>query len=225
MHEESLNPAPALPAPGLYSGDMGTLALDTRMALCKLLSGPYIDADSRHWTVVLRDEAILRSRLADLFLDLMLDRDRRVAFTRQADTLELDTPVLMRTARLTLLDSVLLLFLRESLVDAESRNEQAVISTDDLLDHLEIYATVNGDKVGAQNKITRAIEKMKLNSILKSAGSQGRYLISPTLRLLFTANDVEALGKIYKKVAAGEPLTEADYAEAGLHTGEEGTDE
>ena len=78
----------------LYPRDTGALPMDTRLALCKLLTGPFIDAESRHWTVVLRDEEILRSRLSEMFLDLMLDRDRRVAFTRQADTADLDTPTL-----------------------------------------------------------------------------------------------------------------------------------
>ncbi len=225
MHEEALTVSPATSATALYPGDTGTLPMDTRMVLCKLLTGPYIDADSRHWAVLLRDEAIVRSRMADLFLDLMLDRERRVAFTRQADTVELDSPVLMRTVKLTLIDSVLLLHLRESLVDAESRNEQAVVGGEELQDHLEIYALENGDKVGAMKRIARAIEKMRSYNILKSAGSPNRFVVSPTLRLLFTANDVEALGKIYKKIAAGEPLTEADYAEAGLNPDEDEADE
>lgn len=208
---------------GLYPGDTSVLPMDTRLALCKLLTGPFIDAESRHWTVVLRDEAIIRSRLSELFLDLMLDRDRRVAFTRQADTAELDSPILLRTAKLSLMDSVLLLHLRESLVNAEARNDQAVVDAEELRELLEVYAMENGDKVGAHKRIDRSIDKMKTNSILKTAGSPNRYLVSPTLRLLFTADDVEALGRIYRKVAAGEPLTHQDFAGADLVVSEDGS--
>jgi len=45
----------------LYVGDQGTLPIDTRLALCKLLQGPFIDGDSVHWKAVLRDEAVLRA--------------------------------------------------------------------------------------------------------------------------------------------------------------------
>lgn len=196
----------------LFVSDIGTLPLETRLALCKLLTGPFVDGDSPHWPVVLQEEAILRSRLCDVFLDLLIDRERKVAFTRQAGTGELETPVLLRSAKLTLIDSVLLLHLREALIEAESRNERAVVDEADLLEHLDIYAMENGDRVKAHRRIGSSIEKMKVNNLLHSIrNAERRYEISPALRLLFTANDVEALGKIYRKVAANEPVTDADY--------------
>lgn len=192
----------------LFAGDNGAMPLDARLALCKLLTGPFIDEDSPHWPAILREETLLRSRLADVFLDLILDRERRVAFTRQADTGELDTPVLLRSAPLTYIESVLLLHLREALIDAETRNERAVIDEADLLEHLELFAGAGGDRVGAHKRISSAIDKMRKNNVLQNIrGADNRYEISPALRLLFTANDVEALGKAYQQLAAGEPLT------------------
>jgi hypothetical protein len=192
----------------LFAGDHGSMPLDARLALCKLLTGPFINDDSPHWPAILREEALLRSRLADVFLDLILDRERRVAFTRQTDTGELDTPVLLRSAPLTYIESVLLLHLREALIDAETRNERAVIDEASLLDHLELFAGAGDDRVGAHRRIGAAIEKMKKNNVLQGIrGADKRYEISPALRLLFTANDVEALGKAYRQLAAGEPLT------------------
>lgn len=199
--------------PELYIGDQGTLPVEIRLALCKLLTGPFIDGDSSHWPVVLREETILRSRLADLFLDLMIDRERRVAFTRQADTGDVDSPVLLRSFKLSFLDSVLLLHLREALIDAETRNERAVVDEVELLEHLELYAGAIGDRVAAQKRTKTSIDNMKKNNILQRRGSENRYEISPALRLLFTANDVEALGRVYRKLAAGEPVTADDLEE------------
>ena len=76
------------PANTLFMGDSGELALDTRRALVQLLAGPSLDG-RRHpklWPILARDEAVIRRRLAELFLELVLDRDVQVAFTRQADT-------------------------------------------------------------------------------------------------------------------------------------------
>ena len=105
-----------------YLGDTGRLPLDARRALCQLLIGPSID-QLRHaklWPALIRSEAAIRSSLADLFLELVLDRDSGVAFTRQADTEDVDAPVLLRTSPLTFIDSVLLLYLRQQLAEAEA---------------------------------------------------------------------------------------------------------
>lgn len=210
----------------LYAGDLGILSLDVRLALCKLLTGPFVDAESPHWPVVLREENLLRTRLADLFLDLLIDRERRVAFTRQADTGELETPVLMRSTKLSFLDSVLLLHLREALIDAETRNERAVVDEAELYEHLDLFAGADGDRVLGQKRIRASIKNMRESSILKSiSGNDNRYEISPVLRLLFTANDVEALGRLYRKKAAGEPLTAEDLQAAGAAVSAEEDDE
>jgi hypothetical protein len=94
-----------------YMGDTGRLPLDGRRALCQLLIGPSID-QLRHaklWPALIRSEAAIRSALSDLFLELVLDRESGVAFTRQADTEDIEAPVLLRTSPLTFIDSVLLL--------------------------------------------------------------------------------------------------------------------
>jgi hypothetical protein len=106
----------------LYPGDAGELPLETRRALVQLLAGPSLEA-RRHpklWPALVRDEAVIRQRLADLFLDLVMDVDQKVAFTRQADVGEVDSPILLRRSQLTFLDSILLLYLRQCLTQSRS---------------------------------------------------------------------------------------------------------
>ena len=63
LEEELVELVPAAneeshPSGQLYPGDVGTLPLDARRALCQLLSGPSIDA-ARHgqlWPALLRHE-------------------------------------------------------------------------------------------------------------------------------------------------------------------------
>ena len=103
----------AQPAGVLFVNDTGELPLDTRRVLVQLLSGPSLEGrrHPRLWPVLLRDEQVIRRRLAELFLELVLDRDSQVAFTSQVAADELDIPILLRRAQLTFIDSVLLLFL------------------------------------------------------------------------------------------------------------------
>ena len=192
----------------LFIGDTGELELDTRRALVQLLSGPSLDG-RRHtklWPVLLRDEAIIRRRLADLFLELVIDMDLQVAFTRQADTGELEVPALLRHSRLTFVDSVLLLYLRRQLAQAESHGERAVVSKSEILEHLSMYEQkANTDKAGFTKRIQASIEKIKERSILQRIrASDDRFEVSPTLKLLFSAEEIKALTDIYQRMAAGE---------------------
>src|SRR6266699_3120717 len=99
------------------------LPAETRRVLVQLLLGPAIDAQrqTKLWPIVLRDERVVRARLQDLFLELVIDHEQQVAFTRQKVDDELDIPILLRKVTLTFVQSALLLFLREQLILAETR--------------------------------------------------------------------------------------------------------
>lgn len=196
------------PANSLFMGDSGELALDTRRALVQLLAGPSLDG-RRHpklWPILVRDEALIRRRLAEIFLELVIDRDMQIAFTRQADTGELEVPRLLRRAQLTFIDSILLLYLRQSLTQADSQSERAVVSTEEITEYLTLYErTSNTDRAGFKKRINASIDKLKKHSILqKIRSSDDRFEISPTLKLLFSAEEIIALTDLYKRMATGE---------------------
>ena len=131
LHNENGAIDSATSESGLYMGDHGTLSLDTRRVLIQLLQGPTLDAE-RHsilWSALMRDEQLVRSRLSELFLVLVLDHDTKVAFTRRADTGDMDIPCLLRRAQLTFIDSVLILYLRQRLTQADTQGMRAVVAT------------------------------------------------------------------------------------------------
>ncbi len=199
----------------LYPGDTGRLPLEARRVLVQLLSGPSLDGQrhGRLWPVLLRHREAVASRLHELFLELVIDPDAQVAFVRQADTGELDTPILLRRAPLTFLESVLLLYLRGQLADAELRGERAVVSHDEMLEHMRLYEReLNTDQAGFERRARAAIEKVKKNNLIAAIrNSEGRFEISPTLRLLFSAEQVAELSRIYARLlpdGASEPEDE-----------------
>lgn len=201
-------PADAMPAGALFVNDSGELPLNTRRVLVQLLSGPALEG-RRHsalWTVLLRDEAVIRRRLSELFLDLVLDRDMQVAFTSQVSAEELDVPILLRRAQLTFIDSVLLLFLRQGLTQAEAHGERAVVARDDMVENLLPYErSTSTDRAGFTKRVNASIEKLKKHNILqKLRGSEDRFEISPTLKLLFSAEEIITLTALYERMAAGD---------------------
>jgi hypothetical protein len=179
----------------LYPDDTGLLPEPARRALVQLLSGPSLE-QRRHprlWPALLQHEAVIRSRLADLFLELILDPDRGIAFTRQADTGELETPILLRRSPLTFIDSVLLLYLRQVLVDAELRGQPALVDRDELAEQLRLYEPAeNTDRAGFDKRVNNAIEKAKKNSLLYPLkGNADRFEVAASLKLIFGPEEVE----------------------------------
>jgi len=212
--EEMLNIEDAAQASdqALYQGDSGELSLDARRVLVQLLAGPSLDGQrhSKLWPILIRDEMAIRSRLSELFLQLVIDRDLQVAFTRQAETGDLEVPRLLRRANLTFLDSILLLQLRQRLTQAEAHGDRAVVSTDEVVEFLGVYEQAgNTDRALFEKRIHASIEKIKKHSILrKIRASEDRFEISPTLKLLFSAEEIQALTRIYHDMQAPETPSE-----------------
>lgn len=203
--------------PALYLGDSGELSLQARRVLVQLLAGPSLDG-RRHallWPVLIRDEQAICSRLSELFLELVIDRDQQVAFTRQADTGEVDAPLLLRRAKLTLLDSILLLHLRQLLTQADAHGERAVVSSAEMIELLGIYERVgNTDRALFEKRVRASIEKIKKHSILrKIRASDGRFEVSPTLKLLFSAEEIQALTQTYAQLLDGDAGAQPEAGE------------
>lgn len=209
-------------AEALFFGDSGDLSLESRRVLVQLLTGPSLDGQrhSRLWPVLIRDEVTIRCRLSELFLQLVIDRDQQVAFTRQAKTGDLEVPRLLRRANLTFLGSVLLLHLRQHLTHADTHGDRAVVATSEIIEALNVYEpTGNTDGVLFEKRIRAAIEKFKQHNILRRIrGSEDRFEISPTLKLLFSAEEIQALTRSYHTLNPGE-MSEEQGAE--IHLDEE----
>lgn len=196
-----------------FPGDTGTLSIETRRVLVQLLLGPSIDArrQGRLWPVLLRDEALIRSRLHDLFLDLVVDHEQRVAFTRQAAAGELEVPILLRRASLTFVQSALLLYLRQRLTHADAQGERAVVALSEMQEHLRVYERDdNADHARFERQIVNAVEKAKDLSLLQRLrGGDERYEVAPTLKLLFPAEEIQALMRTYAALAADAGTSQA----------------
>lgn len=198
----------------LFVGDKGMLPLDTRRALVQILTGPSIDGrrNPNLWQILLRDEDILKKRLGDLFLELVIDRDQQVGFTRQIRSDDLEIPRMLRNIPLTFIDSVLLLHLRQLLLEASSRGERALISAEEMKERLVMYEkSTNTDHAGFERRCASSIVKMKdCNILAKTRGTEDRFEISPVLGILFSGDEIEALARAYEAIVNGTVLMSDD---------------
>lgn len=200
-----------------FLGDTGSLPIDTRRVLVQLLLGPSVDArrQSKLWPVLLRDEAVICSRMHELFLEVVIDHEQQVAFTRQVTSEELEVPILLRKASLTFLETALLLFLRQRLTQADAQGERAVVALVDMQEHLGVFERDNNaDHAKFGRQVVNAVDKAKKLSLLQRIrSSDERYEVSPTLKLLFSAEEIQQLTRTYAQLAqAPQPAGDADDA-------------
>lgn len=221
---------PTQPPTVLFNGDTGTLRLDTRRCLVNLLNGPSIDGrrQSGLWTVLLRDREAIQTYLHNIFLELVVDLPQQVAFIRQvAEDGETDIPILLRRHQLTLIQSALVLYLRQRLTEADAANERAVVSTREMNEHLMLFEKArNTDLARFDRQCESAIDKCKaLNLIRPIRASDERFEVSPTLKLLFSAEDIQALNATYKTLQSAPPpssgITMDEAVARGISEGEQ----
>lgn len=206
--------APGPSAAALWDGDSGTLRDLSRRALVQLLRGPYLSAAShgRLWTGLLADEDAIRSRLSDMFLELITDDAAQLAFVRNAGT-EVDAPKVMRTATLTFLDTALLLHLRQQLLH-ESTGNKAIVGADEVADQLQVYRGKDGaDPAGFAKRVNTSWQKMIKYGLLSATSTDGRFVVSPVLRLVFGPEEIAAVRREYTRLAEGLLPLATDDAE------------
>ena len=186
-----------------FAGDTGLLPVPARRVLVRLLQGPSLDA-RRHeklWAIFKRYERDLKSRLHDIFLELVVDNETKVAFTRQVVSDEVEVPILLRKQSLSFLESVLLLFLRQKFTLSDAHAERAVVDLLEMTEYLKAYErSDNVDMSRFGRQMEGAIEKAKkLGVLLKLPGAEDRFEISASLRLLFPVEEIQALTEAYRR--------------------------
>lgn len=213
-------------APGqLGHGDLGRLPEQTRRVLVQLLRGPYVRRAShpKLWAALVRDEEPVREVLANLFLELVVDADLSLAFVRNAELPEVDVPRVIRSTPLTLLDTALVLHLRQLLLRGTDASGRVFIGRDDIDDALAAYRpATNTDPATFARRINSSVEKLKRASVLLATSEAERFEVSPILAIVFDADEVTAVTREVQglrdevaarstaRYAAGEPETEGD---------------
>lgn len=190
---------------GRWPGDTGTLGLDARRALLKLVKGPYLSAarEPGPWAALLADEKSIRSRLHDLFLDLVIDRDAGFAFVRNAQTGDVEAPVAVRSEQLTFLDTAMLLVLRQMLLSGEGE-ARVIVGREEVFEQLEPLRAVDRDETDFGKRLNSSWGKMKNRLRVVHAVADDRVEISPVLRMLVDAEQVAAIRAEYERIARGE---------------------
>lgn len=186
--------------PGLWPGDTGTFPDRTRRALLRLIRGPYLAGarEGQVWSVLLSDEDVIRSRLADMFLDLVIDRDHEIAFVRNAPSES--APRAVRSESLTFLDTAMLLVLRQTLL-SEDGGGRVIVGQTEVFEQLAVFRTPDRDEKDFASRLNSSWHKMQNKLRVLHAVGEDRAEISPVLRLIVDADQVRGITAEYQRLA------------------------
>jgi len=194
-----------LSAEPLWPSDTGTLRESSRRALAALIKGPYLSAErqSELWRALVSDTPAIQSRLADLFLELVLDPVHGVAFVRNVDLDAGAAPQVVRTMSLTFMDTLLLLNLRSELLRSVL-GSRVIVGKDEVYEQLHVYRSASStDEAGFTKRINAAWKKMVDHSLLLRTSTEGRFEVSPVLRLVFGPDEIAAISAEYQQLLIG----------------------
>ncbi|MFH0412185.1 DUF4194 domain-containing protein [Corynebacterium sp. L4756] len=195
---------------GLWPGDSGTLTFESRKALVQLLKGPMVNA-LQHvevWRAITSDQEALNAELNNLFLELIVDEDAGIAFTRPAngghdvtfsDGKTENMPKVLRTETLSHFDTLIILILRQELTMAPPE-DRVIIDKQELRDQVLLYRV---DEERDESKLARrfdaAFKRITNYALLKATETPERFEVSPALRQIFNADVVAGVRAEYEK--------------------------
>lgn len=190
-------------ADGCFAGDRGVLDPEVRRVLVRILQRRFLSA-RRHredWKVLMDNQQVIESRLHDLFLRLVVDADRGVAYKQQVRTDEADgsvtvsdIPVLLRDEAYTRAETLVLVYLRTVWQRESTAGEQAArVDVEEVEQTVLSYFTASdGDTARRQRAVRKALERLRHEGVVEEE-SEGRYLVSPLIEIVLSADKLREL--------------------------------
>ncbi|MEV6416694.1 DUF4194 domain-containing protein [Kribbella sp. NPDC051718] len=202
LEREGLEDEPTSTA--MFEGDGSTIYPEQRRCLHALLKHRYISADKypEHWAVLLANEELIKSRLNDIFFDLVVERSYQVAFKRQARTDSDDPlPTLLQDRAHTKEETIVLMFLRQRFFAQRQDGDNAVfVERSTLLDEVATMRPEDAThRAMDQKRATKAIDGLATAGVLLKTGDTDRFRISPIIEVLLP---VETLLKLQRWLMA-----------------------
>ncbi|MDR6167972.1 hypothetical protein QE367_002176 [Microbacterium paludicola] len=180
----------------LFPGDRGVLDPAVRRVLVHLLQRRFVLADRNReeWTALLDNQQLVESRLNDLFVRLVIDHDRGVAYKQQVRSDEFDVPILLRDAAYTRSETLVLVHLRTVYQRESAAGEPAArVDIEDVEQTVMSYfADADGDTAKRQRLIRKAMDRLARDGIVDEE-TTGRFRISPLVEIVLSAEKLREL--------------------------------
>jgi predicted transcriptional regulator len=199
----------------LFAGDSGTLDADVRRVLVRLLQRRFLLADrnAAQWRTLLDNQQVIESRLHDLFVHLVVDHERGVAYKKQVRSAELDVPVLLRDESYTRAETLVLVHLRSVFQRSQGAGETSVrVDVEEIEQTALTYFDPDDTNIAArQREIRTAVARLAKEGLVEEE-SEGRFRITPLVEIVLSNERLVELREWLREQVrtGGQPvLTEA----------------
>lgn len=174
----------------LFPGDSGTLDAEVRTVLVRLLQRRFLLAEKNpaHWRTLLANQQVVESRLHDLFVHLVVDHERGIAYKRQVRSAEADIPVLLRDEPYSRAETLVLVHLR-----AVYQRERTSGGTSVRVDVEDVeqtamtyfYDPADTNPAAHQKEVRNAIDRLRREGIVDEE-SEGRFRITSLVEVVLS---------------------------------------
>ncbi len=190
----------------LFAGDRGVLDPEVRRVLVHVLQRRFLLADRNReeWNVLLDNQQMIESRLNDMFVRLVVDHDRGVAFKQQVRSDLLEVPIRLRDSPYSRAETLVLVHLRTVYQRETAAGEpSARVDVEDVEQTvLSYFAEADGDTARRQRAIRKAMERLARDGIVEEE-TAGRFRISPLVEIVLSAEKLRELRDWLRDQAAG----------------------
>lgn len=198
----------------LFAGDRGVLDHEVRRALVRLLQRRFLKRD-RHkddWKALIDNQQVIESRLNDLFVRLVVDHERGVAYKKQVRSEEMGVPILLKDESYTRAETLVLVHLRTIYQRESTAGEQAArVDVEDVEQTvLTYFAESDGDVLRRQTHIRGALARLRKEGIIEEE-SEGRYRISSLVEIVLSSERLQELSTwLREQTARGQGMSDED---------------
>lgn len=194
----------------LFAGDSGTLDADVRTLLVRLLQRRFLTAEKNRaqWRTLLDNQQLVESRLHDLFVHLVVDHERGVAYKKQVRSAELDVPVLLRDDAYSRAETLVLVHLRTVFQRERGAGETSVrVDVEELEQTALTYFDPDDTNVATrQREIRAAVARLAKDGLIEEE-SEGRYRVTPLVEVVLSNERLVELRDWLREQATGEDGT------------------
>ncbi|WP_068056344.1 DUF4194 domain-containing protein [Nocardia xishanensis] len=200
----------------LFAGDAGTLDAAVRRVLVRLLQRRFLLAEKNpaQWRTLLENQQLLESRLHDLFVRLVVDHDRGVAYKQQVRSAELDVPILLKDDPYNRAETLVLVHLRTVFQQERIAGETSARVDIEELEQtgLTYYDPDDTNMAKGQQEIRSAVTRLAREGLLEEE-TTGRYRITPLVEVVMSTEKLSELNMWLSERNNGTGHTIAGSAE------------
>nr|WP_225997430.1 DUF4194 domain-containing protein [Myceligenerans sp. TRM 65318] len=202
----------------LFPGDSGGIPdPEVRRVLVRLLQRRFLVADRNpaQWRVLLENQQTLESRLHDLFVQLVVDHDRGIAYKNQVRSAELDVPILLKDDAYNRAETLVLVHLRTIFQRERGAGEtSARVDIEEIEQTVLTYYDVDDSSLATrQNEIRGAVRRLAKEGVIQLE-SEGRYRVTPLVEIVLSNERLVELRTWLAEQNGTAPAADVDRAPA-----------